>query len=184
VRRALELEGFSVCAEASDAEGAVEAALRERPDVCLLDIGMPGGGIAAAEEISAALPRTAVVMLTVSSDQDDLLAALHAGASGYVLKGTDPEPLSRALQRVLDGEFALPHSLVTRAIESGRGEDRGRRFRGLRGRGDAKAREWTALELLGEGLTTAEVAERLAIPRDQVRAEVAALLPHGLAAEA
>ena len=65
VRETLTDAGFEVCAEAGDAPAAVEAALQERPDVCLLDVHMPGNGIRAAAEITAALPDTAVVMLTV-----------------------------------------------------------------------------------------------------------------------
>ena len=57
------------------------------PDVCLLDIAMPGGGLNAAREITSCQPQTRVVMLTVSEDEDDLLAAMKSGASGYVLKG-------------------------------------------------------------------------------------------------
>ncbi|HSL63620.1 MAG TPA: response regulator transcription factor, partial [Gaiellaceae bacterium] len=87
IRRTLESDGrFEVCAVAADAAGAVDAATRERPDLCVLDIRMPGNGIAAAWEITARLPETKVVMLTVSRDDDDLLAALRAGASGYLLK--------------------------------------------------------------------------------------------------
>jgi two-component system nitrate/nitrite response regulator NarL len=141
---------------------------------------MDGSGITAAKEISSSLPGTAVVMLTVSTDVEDLLAALRAGASGYVLKGTDPEQLSHALQRVLAGEFALPRSLVTRAVEASRQANGARRFPALRPRADHAAdEEWTTLELLGDGFTTAEVAERLSIPRDQVRARVSALQPVG-----
>lgn len=139
---------------------------------------MDGSGITAAEEISARLPGTAVVMLTVSTDVEDLLAALRAGASGYVLKGTDPETLSHALRRVLAGEFALPRSLVTRAVEASRQANGARRFPVLRPRVDRSANEeWTTLELLGDGLTTAEVAERLSIRLDEVRARVATLQP-------
>jgi DNA-binding NarL/FixJ family response regulator len=86
VRNALEKTGdFHVCVEAADAAGAVEGAKRERPDVCLLDINMPGNGIAAATQISGALPDTSVVMLTVSRQDEDLFDALRAGASGYLL---------------------------------------------------------------------------------------------------
>jgi DNA-binding NarL/FixJ family response regulator len=66
VRAALEGEGFQICAECADAAGAVMAAERYRPDLCLLDVGMPGGGIDAAARITARVPETAVVMLTVS----------------------------------------------------------------------------------------------------------------------
>ena len=80
VRTALELRGdFQVCAEAADAEAAVLAAESEEPDVCLLDINMPGSGIAAAARITAALPATAVVMLTVSRQDEDLFDALRGG---------------------------------------------------------------------------------------------------------
>ena len=88
VRNALERTGdFHVCVEAADAAGAVEGAKRERPDVCLLDINMPGNGIAAATQISGALPDTSVVMLTVSRQDEDLFDALRAGASGLSPQG-------------------------------------------------------------------------------------------------
>ena len=88
VRNALERTGdFHVCVEAADAAGAVEGAKRERPDVCLLDINMPGNGIAAATQISGALPDTSVVMLTVSRQDEDLFDALRAGASGLSAQG-------------------------------------------------------------------------------------------------
>src|SRR5919199_495728 len=86
VRLALDGQGFVVCAEAADAEEAIAAASRERPDLCLLDIGMPGNGIAAAAEIKLRLPETAIVMLTISRDDNDLFDSLQAGASGYLLK--------------------------------------------------------------------------------------------------
>ena len=87
VCRALEGgETFDVCAVAVDAAQAVQAALRERPDVCLLDVRMPGSGVAAAWEIAARLPNAKIVMLTVSDDDADLFAALRAGANGYLLK--------------------------------------------------------------------------------------------------
>ena len=104
VREALEESGrFTVCAEAPDAAAAVEAAVRERPEVCVLDVRMPGGGVAAVWEIAARLPETKIVMLTVSADDGDLFAALRAGADGYLLKATDLGPLPEALEDVLAG---------------------------------------------------------------------------------
>src|ERR671914_90822 len=85
VRMALEHGGIEVCAEVGSAQHAVEAAVRERPDACLLDIEMPGSGIWAAAEIAAVLPDVPVLMLTVSRDTDDLFDALRAGALGYLL---------------------------------------------------------------------------------------------------
>jgi DNA-binding NarL/FixJ family response regulator len=170
VRLALAEHGFTVCAEAADARGAVAGALREAPDVCLLDIRMPGGGIAAAAEIAARVPETAIVMLTVSRDDADLFDALRAGASGYLLKDIDPARLPVALRGVMAGEMALPRQLVARLVEEFEGRSR-RRFRltGLGHTASLTEREWDVLELLHDGHTTREIAERLSISDVTVR---------------
>ena len=108
VRADLEELGYRVCAEAGDADGAVEAALRERPDICLLDVAMPGGGIVAARAITEQLPGTRVVMFTISRDDDDIRAAIDAGAVGYVLKDVDVDKLADALESVVAGRIVLP----------------------------------------------------------------------------
>src|SRR5437764_232800 len=105
VRLAREEDGCTVVAEAADAASAVDAAIRERPDVCLLDVSMPGGGgIAATREIKAALEHTAVVLLTVSDDDEDLFAALAAGIDGYLLKTMAADRLGPTLRAVAAGE--------------------------------------------------------------------------------
>jgi DNA-binding NarL/FixJ family response regulator len=178
VRLALVDQGFTVCAEAADADGAVAAALREAPDVCLLDIRMPGGGIAAAAEIAARLPETVIVMLTVSRDDADLFDALRAGASGYLLKDIDPARLPIALRGVMAGEVALPRQLVARLVEEFEGRSR-RRFRLVAGPGDRASltrREWDVLELLHDGYTTREIAERLSISDVTVRRHASAIV--------
>ena len=176
VRIALEQGGFSVCAEVGDAGSAVAAALRERPDVCLLDIHMPGGGIAAAAEISRRLPDAAVVMLTVSREDSDLFDALRAGASGYLLKDIDPARLPLALEGVLAGEAALPRGLVTRLVQEFRTRQRSKRL--IAGFAGARLtdREWDVLELMREGESTAEIAERLAIAPVTVRRHISEIL--------
>lgn len=177
VRAALEKSGFTVCAEVADGPAAVEAAVRERPDICLLDIHMPGSGIAAAAEISAQVPETAIIMLTVSQADDDLFAALRAGASGYLLKDTNPMRLPLALEGVLRGESALPRVLVGRLIEEFRGRDRRRRIPLVtQHKAKLTSREWEVLELLREGSSTADIAERLYVTRATVRSHVAAIL--------
>jgi len=94
VRRVLEESSrFEVCADVADAQAAVDAARREKPDICLLDIRMPGNGIAATAQIKAELPETAIVMLTVSRADEDLFDALRAGAKGYLLKGMNEDEL-------------------------------------------------------------------------------------------
>jgi len=138
---------------------------------------MPGGGIAAAAEISAALPETAIVMLTVSRDDADLFDALRAGASAYLLKDLDRADLPTALRGALDGEAPLAANLVARLIEESR--ERGRRKRlVLKGKPGVQLRnrEWEVLELLREGLSTAEIAERLFIAEVTVRTHVSSIL--------
>jgi DNA-binding NarL/FixJ family response regulator len=176
VRLALERAGFIICAEAWTAAGAVEGAMRERPDICLLDIHMPGSGIAAAAKIASSLPKTAIVMLTVSLEDEDLFAALRAGAVGYLLKTTDPERLPHALEGVMNGEAALPRSLVARLLAEFRDGSPRRRPAMAPGAQDLTEREWQVLELLGEGLTTAEIAKRLFISQATVRTHVASTL--------
>lgn len=178
LREVLEEDGrFEVCAEAADAPAAVDAALRERPDLCILDIKMPGRGVAAAWEITARLPGTKIVMFTVSDEDGDLFAALRAGAAGYLLKGTDPERLPHALQDVVEGSSALPPALVARLLSEFR--DRGPRRRAVVGDETGPqltSREWQVLELLRHELTTAEIARRLVLSQATVRTHVAAIL--------
>ena len=177
VKAALERDGFTVCAAVADAWAAIEAARAERPDVCLLDIQMPGNGIHAAEVIAQELPETAIVMLTVSRTDSDLFDALRAGACGYLLKDIDPRRLPLALRGVLDGEAALPRKLVALLIEEFRERKRRRRIP-LVGRRSVELtdREWEVLELMREGLATETIAERLFISPVTVRTHVSAIL--------
>ena len=177
VKAALENDGFVVCAQAADARAAIQAARSERPDVCLLDIHMPGDGIHAAETISRELPDAAVVMLTVSRTDSDLFNALRAGASGYLLKDIDPVRLPLALRGVLEGEAALPRRLVALLIEEFRERKRRRRIPLVGRRGvELTDREWEVLELMKQGLTTEEIAGRLFISPVTVRTHVSAIL--------
>ena len=177
VRSTLEDAGFTVCAEAADAAGAVALAVSEQPDLCLLDVHMPGSGIRAAAEIRDRVPGAAVVMLTVSRDDDDLFSALKAGALGYLLKDLDPELLPGELEAVLAGHVALPRSLVATLVGEFRRRDR---RRGLRLRDGREARltprEWEVLEELEAGSSTAEIARRLVVNDVTVRTHVASIL--------
>ncbi len=168
---------FTVVALAGDAAEAVQAALRERPDVVLLDMRMPGGGAAAAWEITARLPGTRAVMLTVSRSDEDLFAALRAGASGYLLKDMPFEELGDELADVLDGKVALPPELVARLVEEFRDSaPRRRALLGQSGGAQLTSREWQVLDFLRQGLTTSDIARRLFVSPATVRSHVAAVL--------
>ena len=151
--------------------------MRERPDVCLLDIHMPGNGISAAKEISSRVPETAVVVLTVSRDNDDVFDALRAGVSGYLLKDMDATRLPLALKGVLKGEAALPRTIVARLVDEFRERGRKRRVPVLAERGALlTSREWEVLELMRTGLSTAQMSDRLFISQATVRSHVASIL--------
>ena len=178
VRRALnDDERFEICAEAADAPAAVQAALDERPDICLLDLRMPGGGMATVWEIAARLPEAKIVVLTVSEDDDDLFTALQAGADGYLLKTMDLDRLPAVLTGVHRGEAAMPRTLVAKVLESVRRLEP--RWRHPVGTGRAQrltTREWEVLELLAAGRSTAEIAERLVLSTSAVRVHIASIV--------
>jgi DNA-binding NarL/FixJ family response regulator len=177
VRMALERDGIEVCAEVKNASEAVEAAMRERPDLCLLDVHMPGGGPSAASKITSNLPGTMVVMLTVSRENADVLESLRRGAIGYLLKDMNPASLPVAVRAALGGEGVLPRALSAGLIEQFRGQPEARRVTGQsRERPALSAREWEILELLAEGAATAEMAKRLFLSQVTVRRHISSIL--------
>ena len=177
VRRTLEDGGFFVCADVPDADGAISAARRTNPDVALLDVRMPGSGIRAAQVIGTELPEVSVVMLTVSDDDDDLFSALSAGASGYLLKGQDPARFPELLRKVLSGEAALSGTLVKRLVQEYRARDARQKFRARIPLGARLTpKEWEVLELLNEGLGTADIAQRLFVADVTVRTHLATIV--------
>jgi two-component system nitrate/nitrite response regulator NarL len=176
VRRALERAGFNVVAETSTADAAVAAALEHWPDVCVLDVQMPGDGVAAARRIHSEIPGASIVMLTVCDDDEHLLDALGAGASGYLLKGMDPARLGPALHGVIAGEAAIPRPLVARLVEAYRSRERRRLPFGRRGRVALTEREWEVLELLQRRRTTKEIALELGLSPVTVRRHISSLV--------
>lgn len=175
VRMALMRGGFQVVGEAADCDGAVAAVVSARPDVCLLDVDMPGGGIETARRVAEAVPETSVVMLTISTNTEDLLEALRAGALGYLPRDTSPERLPAALRGVLKGEAALPRTLVGRVLKE---------FRTFTAAGAASPvrvgavqltpRESEILRMLRSGHSTIEVAEMLSLSPVTVRRHISA----------
>ena len=178
VRQALADGGMDVCEEAADAAHAVQLALETKPDICLLDIRMPGGGVAAAWEIAARLPTAKIVMLTVSDDDASLFAALRAGAVGYLVKDIDLRILPRALRDAAEGNAAIPRGLVARMVKQFHGTDP--RFRTTAVAGELgprlTSREWDVLVGLADGLSTREIGRRLQLKPSGVRAHISAIV--------
>ena len=177
IRLLLERNGYEICGEAADAETAVATAARERPQLCLLDGGLPGGGIRAAGRIRSLVPRTDVVLLADSGDEDELVDALRAGVAGFVLKDTPPDGILRALSAIRRGEVALPRTLLGHLVDQFRVRDRGRRV-SLPDGDDVELtrRQSEVLGLLREGLGTTQIAARLDIAPVTVRRHLAIVL--------
>jgi two-component system, NarL family, nitrate/nitrite response regulator NarL len=161
--------GFEVTAEAGDADSAIESSLRERPQICLVDLFMPGGGIRVVREVSRRLPEASVVVLTASEDRDHMVDAIRAGASGYLVKSMDPNRIAHALHGVLAGEAAIPRFLMAALVRDLQTQGRKRLIAGRHGRADLTGREWEILGLMCDGLSGPTIAERLYISPVTVR---------------
>jgi two-component system nitrate/nitrite response regulator NarL len=117
LREELEEAGFEVCGEVATGGEALNCAIRERPDLCLLDVVMPGDdGILATAEIKRALPETKVVLLTAVPDDEGVFSAVRAGADGYLSKDIDPLRLPEVIRAVAAGELAYPRRLLAPAL--------------------------------------------------------------------
>jgi two-component system, NarL family, nitrate/nitrite response regulator NarL len=155
-------DGIDVIGEASDAATALSLARTELPHVMILDIAMPGGGLEAARQIATACPATRIVMLTVSEDEDDLLAAMKAGASGYVLKGAGVGELAGVIRSVHAGEVYVAPALawgMLRELRTPRTSPYD----------ELTEREREVLELVAEGLSNHEVGERLGLAEKTIK---------------
>lgn len=121
VRFLAEQPDFEVVGEGASADEAVSLVAAHSPDIVLLDISMPGGGLSAATRIAAAFPAVKVVMLTVSEHDQDVHEALQTGAKGYVLKGVGGAELVRMVREVAAGSSYVSPSLAAQLLKSSGG---------------------------------------------------------------
>lgn len=166
----LALEPEARCTEAADAESAVDAAVREHPDVCLLGLDGAGQGLRVANEIATRVPSAAVILLTNRLDEEEFMAAVRAGASGYLMNSLDPARLPHVVRGALRGEPAVPRRFVSRLLDELRTRER-RRSVVLAGKGRVAltAREWEVVEQLLRSATTSEIASELGVAPVTVR---------------
>ena len=176
IRLALSGAGFDVVVEIDEPDAAVEAALEHRPDVALVSTDLPGGGIDVARAVAARLPGTKVVVLTSQPDEEELLASVLAGAVGYLSKAISLDRLPHALDGVMRGEVALPRQYTERLLDELRGREIDRTRVAAHANAALTDREWDVLRLLGEGASTAQMAQRLGISEVTVRRHVSSVV--------
>jgi DNA-binding NarL/FixJ family response regulator len=176
LKAAFTQEGFQVVAVAADAMAGIDLAREHEPDLVMLDLLMPGmSGLDVLGTILKASPRSRVVLLTASESAEDLLAAVKAGASGYLTKDTPLPRLASAMRDVLDGGAALSPAMGGKLFSAMRDM--------LRHQGGATSRrpgltgrEVEILGLVGAGKTSKEIADELYISENTVRNHVRNIL--------
>jgi two-component system response regulator DevR len=167
-------EKFQVVAEAGSVEEALDAARRFQPDLVIMDVRLPdGSGIEACREIRAELPATRVVMLTSYPDEEAVLSAIIAGASGYLLKQIRARDLVSALEAVGRGESLLDPAVTEKVLERVRRIASGTYTDEL---AQLTAQEQKILQLVAEGKTNKEIAQEVFLSDKTVKNYVSSIL--------
>jgi two-component system nitrate/nitrite response regulator NarL len=177
IRMAFEAEGIVLCGRVTSAYELVDAAGRFTPDVCLIDVDLPGGGLVAAAEVRAWRSSVAVIMLAPDLNEKTFLKAMAVGAVGYLPMSISTKRLPAVIRAVLLGEPAIPRPLVAVLMNRLRGGEGRRHLQTPDGRGiDLTTREWEVLDGMKEGLSTREIAAKLLIAETTVRRHIGAVL--------
>jgi DNA-binding NarL/FixJ family response regulator len=162
-------EDVEICAEAGDAASAIATAKSEQPDICLVGLELPGGGMTAVKGISSVAPSAAVILMAGTSDVDELLAAVRAGAVGYLPGDVEPARLRRVVRAALAQEAVIPRAMVLDLVLELRAA--------VTPAADGlTAREAEVLEILRRGASTATMAKRLGMSPVTVRRHISEIV--------
>ncbi|WP_331376802.1 response regulator transcription factor [Sinorhizobium chiapasense] len=160
-----EIDGFEIVAEGSSRDDALRIAQNLSPDVMLLDISMPGGGLNAIPLILELVPLQKIVMLTVSEAGDDVTAALNGGAKGYVLKGIGSRALADVIRTVASGESYVAPTLSAKLLSNPSPSTANKSDLIA----ELTAREQEVLHLVASGMSNKQVARKLDLQEKTVK---------------
>jgi two-component system, NarL family, nitrate/nitrite response regulator NarL len=174
VRQLMAIEGgFAVVGEASSGPEGISLAMELQPDLVILDLNMEGmDGVQTLRHLREAGCTARIAMLTVSDQDQDLIAALRAGADGYLLKDTEPEDLLRQLQQIMQGRLVLTDRLGEHLARAMRAPESS----ALRGQPSFTPREQEVLGLLADGLSNKLIARELELSEGTVKVHVKHIL--------
>ncbi|MGO6815040.1 response regulator [Rhizobium brockwellii] len=164
-----EISGFIVVAEGASSDDAAMIASDNHPDIMLLDVSMPGGGLSAVSDVLARSPTTKVLMLTVSEEVDTLLGALQRGAMGYVLKGVGSRGLAEAIQTVLRGSRYISPTMSAKVMENSLNG-------GTSDKNSLTPREREVMDLVAQGLSNKHIGLRLSLQEKTVKHHMTQIL--------
>ena len=175
------LPGVEVAGTAADGNEALALVARERPDVVLMDLRMPGlDGVAATRRLRAEHPSVKVIVLTTYADDRSVVGALQAGADGYLTKDAGGDEIRQALERVLDGQAVIDPSvqrLLVDAVLAGAPQGPRDQPKEAPVADGLTPREAEVLGLIAAGLSNAEIAARLVVSEATVKSHINHLLP-------
>ncbi len=156
---------MAVVGEGDSAEEAIRLAANLRPDILLLDLDIPGGGLSVLQAISAAAPETEVIVLTASTSEANMLACLRAGARGYALKGVSASELAKITRMVLSGEGYVPPAMAARMLVHSPGGSAS----GESAIGELSEREQQILGQVADGLSNRQIALSLGLTEKTIK---------------
>jgi DNA-binding NarL/FixJ family response regulator len=167
-------DGMRVVGEAGNVAQAIEVALREKPDVVVMDVRLPDGtGVEACREIRAELPNTRMIMLTSYADEEAVMASILAGASAYLLKQTRGQQLAEAIEAVAHGESLLDPQVTMKVLDQVRNMSTGI---GVDKQNQLNENEFKILKLIAEGKTNKEIAGEVYLSDKTVKNYVSSIL--------
>src|SRR5215470_9578481 len=167
------MDGIEVVAEGATAADAIKVAEEFRPDVMLLDISLPGGGVEAAANIARTCPSVRAVMLTASESELDVASALQAGARGYILKGSSGAEVAETVRAIFNGESYVAPCLAARLlIQMGKRHN----IAASKPSNELTNREEEILSLVSRGMTNKEIANRLNLTERRVKHHMTSIM--------